>query len=240
MTVETFEEEEWEAGIAGLLGALPMVDPPPGVVERAIDHRPLHAGRTSLLLGLSAVAALGVWIGSDVLRSGNVVPPVSDLVAHHESTADSDSFFGSASAGLTIGSGDDAVTVQMVESDPGLSVALPDGYERTGTFAASEFEQQLFASGASAVSVFSQPGEVVFDELPAGGRTTIDGVPAWIDAGNDTVVIQAADSAVTIVGLDEDEIAEVIRSIPVTNSFLGDVAERLNSLTTQLGFSDLQ
>lgn len=53
---ELFPDEPWESEISSLLGRLEMIDPPPGFIEAAIDHRPLFAGR--LLVGLMAAATV--------------------------------------------------------------------------------------------------------------------------------------------------------------------------------------
>lgn len=193
MTSPSFEEEDWEAGISNMLGALPLVEPPPGLVQNAIDHRPLHAGRTLLLWGCVATFALASWIGFDVATRTDVVPPVSALVAHHD-----------AGAGLSLGL-NDSITVEADES----------------------------------FTMFRQEGAVKFSELPPEGRTTIDGVAAWADPERQTVIVQADDEVVTIVGIDEADVAEVIRDLPPEQSVLEEVAERLNGLTSQIGFADL-
>ncbi len=55
-------DEPWEQEVAGLLGRLPPVEPPAGFLARAVDHRPLHAGRTVVLLAALAAAGLGVTV----------------------------------------------------------------------------------------------------------------------------------------------------------------------------------
>ncbi len=210
MTSPSFEEEDWEAGISSLLGALPLVEPPPGMVDKALDHRPLHAGRIFLLWSCVAAVALVSWIGFDVATRADVVPPVSDLVAHHDASQsgdqadDGDSSLGAAGAGLTIG-GSDSITVE-----------LDDAY-----------------------SVYRQEGVVKLSELPAEGQTTIDGIAAWVDPDQQTVIVQSDDEVVTIVGIDEADVADAIRDLQQEQSVIEQVADRLDGLTSQLGFAEL-
>ena len=202
MTHPSFEEEDWEAGISSMLATLPLVEPPPGLVDHALDHRPLYAGRIFGLFCSVAIVSLVAWVGFDVATRATVVPPVSDLVAHHDATS-GDSTLGAAGAGLTVG--DDKVTVEVDES----------------------------------VTVFRQAGSVSFNDLPAEGRTEIDGVPAWVDPERQTVVVQAGDEVVTIVGVDEADVADVVAGLPTEQSPWDEIAGRLNGLTAQLGFADL-
>ncbi len=236
---ENLTEEAWEADVASLLGGLPFVDPPPGLIDDVLTHRPLHSGRVVLGLGLAAVFAIGAWLGTGNIGGDFVVPPVADLVAQHDVTADeaSDVEVLNSNLGFTVGSGDSAVEIEQV---PGSSDAasLPDGFERRATFAGSELEQQIYASSSSAVSIFIQPGAVDFDDLPAEGRTTIEGVAAWSDPVTMTVVVQTTDSAVTIVGLSESEVSTVVASIEAPGTFADRLGRRVGEWTAQLGFAD--
>lgn len=203
MTEPFIEEEDWEAGISSMLATLPSVEPPPGLVEHALDHRPLHAGRIFMVLCGAAAFVLIGWIGFDVATRATVVPPVSELVAHHDATG-GDSTLGAAGAGLTVG--DDTLSVEVDES----------------------------------VTVFRQPGSVDFLELAPEGRTTIDGVPAWVDPERRTVVVQAGNEVVIIVGVAEEDIPGVVAGLPTEQSPWHEIADRLNSLTSQIGFADLK
>lgn len=245
-TDEFLAEEAWESEVTDLLAGLPFVDPPPGLIDDALNHRPLHAGRTLVGLGVMAVLALGAFVGFGDVDFGGVdgdfvVPPVADLVAQHDATS-SDDVAGdllNPALGFTIGSGADAVQIEPIPDDAASNAAsLPDGFERRATFAGAELEQQVFNSADGAASIFLQPGAVDFDELPAEGRTTIEGVAAWTDPATETVVVQAADATVTIVGLSEAEVATVVASLDRPESFAGSLGGRLAEWTTQLGFAD--
>lgn len=244
---EFLAEEAWEAEVTDLLAGLPFVDPPPGLIDDALDHRPLYAGRTLAGLGVMAVLALGAFVGFGDVDFGGVdgdfvVPPVADLVAQHDATAGDDVAGGdllNPALGFTIGSGTDAVQIEPIpDGDASNTASLPDGFERQATFAGAELEQQVFNSADGAASIFLQPGSVDFDELPAEGRTTIDGVAAWSDPSTETVVVQAADATVTIVGLSEEEVATVVASLERPDSFVSSLGGRLAEWTTQLGFAD--
>lgn len=174
-----WSEEEWEADISALLGSLPLVEPPPGTIEMALNHRPLYAGRTMISLAVVSGLALMLWLGLGLKSQ-----------------------------------------------------------ERT-SFVAAELHKQILVDTNSPASVVAQPGDVPFEELPAFGHTIIEGVPAWTDPSNDLVVVQASDSALAIVGLNETELAAVIESIPRQQSIIDAVADRVNDLTSQLGFTDL-
>jgi len=78
---DDFPDEPWEAEIANMLGGLRTVEPPPGFIDQAIDHRPLFAGRA--LLGLAAAAAL-VFAGSFAMGAfgqPRLVPELSTLTS---------------------------------------------------------------------------------------------------------------------------------------------------------------
>ncbi len=243
---EFLAEEAWEAEVTDLLGGLPFVDPPPGLIDDALNHRPLYAGRTLAGLAALAVLSLGAFVGLGDVDFGGVdgdfvVPPVADLVAQHDATAGdvAGSDLLNPALGFTIGSGNDAVQIEPIpDQDASNAASLPEGFERQATFAGSELEQQVFASTDGAASIFIQPGSVDFDQLPAAGRTTIEGVAAWTDPSTDTVVVQAADATVTIVGLDAAEVATVVQSLDQPASFLGSLGGRLSEWTTQLGFAN--
>lgn len=78
---DLFPDEPWEAEISDLLRGLTPVEPPPGFIDQAIDHRPLFAGR--LLVGLLAAAAavFGVTLALGALGQPRLVPEVSTLTA---------------------------------------------------------------------------------------------------------------------------------------------------------------
>ena len=52
-------EEPWEHNVAAALRGLPIVEPPAGFIDAAVDHRPLHAGRFASALVAVALVGLG-------------------------------------------------------------------------------------------------------------------------------------------------------------------------------------
>lgn len=76
-----FPDEPWEAEIASLLGGLAMVDPPPGFIDQAIDHRPLFAGRTLAGLAVAAMIVLGMSFGLGAFGQPNLAPDLSVLTS---------------------------------------------------------------------------------------------------------------------------------------------------------------
>lgn len=78
---DVFPDEPWEGEISDLLGRLSMVEPPPGFIDQAIDHRPLFAGRS--LAGLALAAAV-LFAGSFALGAfgqPRLVPELSTLTS---------------------------------------------------------------------------------------------------------------------------------------------------------------
>ncbi len=66
----------------------------------------------------------------------------------------------------------------------------------------------------------------------------IDGVLAWVDPHEKVVVLETAESAVTIMGLTPDEVAQAVQDIPRRSS-TASVTDVLNGITRELGFPDL-
>ena len=60
-------DEPWEDEVAAALRGLPTIEPPAGFIDRAVDHRPLHAGRLAAGLAAVALVALGasLSVGAD-------------------------------------------------------------------------------------------------------------------------------------------------------------------------------
>ncbi|MEM9132884.1 MAG: hypothetical protein AAF962_06000 [Actinomycetota bacterium] len=60
-------DEPWEHEVAAALRGMPEIEPPVGFIDRAVDHRPLHAGRMAAALAAVALVALGasLSVGAD-------------------------------------------------------------------------------------------------------------------------------------------------------------------------------
>lgn len=78
---DVFPDEPWEAEISKMLSGLGSVEPPPGFIDQAIDHRPLFAGRA--LVGLLAAAAVvfGATFALGAFGQPRLVPELSTLTA---------------------------------------------------------------------------------------------------------------------------------------------------------------
>ncbi len=225
MSSDLTPEEPWEHEISDLLGSLGMVDPPDGFIARAIDHRPLFAGRITLgLVGL-VVVTLGAALTSGVLDRSSVVPELGALQAQHAA----------ARAGGVDPS--DGRFEPTDEAEPPIEPA-PEMNLMASYLGEEDLRQAVYDLHDDSVSVFSQKGKVDFDDLPDGEQLMVDGVRAWADRERMIVVLEAEDSAVTIVGLTPEAVAEAVADVPRRARGSG-LFDALNSLTRELGFADL-
>lgn len=220
---EFIEEEPWEHQIGSMLGAMPMVDPPAGFIDSAIDHRPLHAGRTILALLALSLLAFSVSVATDAAGRSRVTPDFDELAQRHTA--------------VRAGVFPEGLEVDYRVDTP---VAMPEGFERTGNLAAEDVRQAVYANGNTAVSVFVQDGRPRWDSLAADGRREIDGLDVWFSPTLEVAVIEASNQTVTIVGLPESELADVLGAVPRGGSGVMDRIQRtVNSITEQLGYPDL-
>ncbi len=237
---EFVAEEDWEAGIADLLGAMSMVDPPEGFIDNALDHRPLYAGRSALAASLISVVAAIVIFGSGILGDDVVVPDLEALVTRHSVTEAS--LFDTV---IPLGSTDeDGYVFELIEDGPVAGdslLRLPSSFELEASFKRHNLEQAVFTSGGDAVSVFQERGRVDFEQLVQEGLTKIDGVNAWADPSRTLVIFQAAESTVTIIGLQPEMMGEVAATLDPESdlSTWSKVGQRINRVTRELGFADV-
>ncbi len=225
-----FEEEGWESEISTLLASLPLVEPPPGFLERAVDHRPLFALRGTVALLCGATLALFGVTQVGGLDRHEVVPPVDDLLQRH-ATAEVAMHDGTLESGQGLVRGDDGAS-------PPLS--LPGSLEPQGHIQGGHQDQTLYADDGDAVSVFSQPGRVDWEELPSDGMETLGGVPAWVDPEQELVLVESADAAVTIVGLSPAELVGPLQTLPRrSRGAAAWLRETASAISAQLGFADL-
>lgn len=218
------EEEPWETDIGAMLGGLPMVDPPAGFIDSALDHRPKYAGRS--VVGLCAVSVLAVFAAVLTGAAGRttVAPQIEELAQRH----------------TTVQAGILGPTTGEVDYRIDTPVEMPDGFERTRNLAAEDIRQALYASGETSVSVFVQDGQVRWDALPEDGLTEVDGLQAWVDDSRKIVVVEASNSTVTIVGLPADGVGQVLSTVPRNEqSWFDETQELVESVVGQLGFPRL-
>ncbi|MEM9564827.1 MAG: hypothetical protein AAGA93_19550 [Actinomycetota bacterium] len=223
---ESMTEEPWEGEVGKLLGELPSVDPPDGFIDRAVDRRPLNAGRTMAALGLlTAVLALLSTVG-DAVRPAEVVPEIEDLVARHDlaatvglssdnaDAADRDDPGEAADAGdaAPAGSTGDADDTGDAAMDRGhRPFSLPAGFEAEGEVTVEDVRQAVYARGDEAVSVFVQEGRVDWSALPADRLGRLGELRAWVDQQRAISVIEVDGSIVTVIGLQPAELDEAIQ-----------------------------
>lgn len=236
MTSPTFEpEEDWEGEIGSLLSGLPMVDPPDGFIETALDHRPLYGGRVLASLMMSVFVAVAVALGVGLAADGSVIPEFDRLTERHlaaQATLASDGDAASAASTAEL----EAERLSVIGSDPVLFT--PQGYEPAGTFKAEDLRQAVYEREGTAVSVFIQPGRLDWDALPdSGRRVTISGQEAWVDDAKQITILSAKGETITILGLTVNEVSASVDGVPT-----GDASIYRRSLdlaataAQQLGF----
>lgn len=219
-------EEPWEADIGSMLGRLPSVDPPPGFIDDALDHRPMYAGRTLAAVVTVSVVAMVAAISSGAAGRNLVEPRIDDLALRH-TTAVQAGVLGS------VGSEVDFPVQTPVE--------MPDGFERTHNLEAEDIRQAVYAGGDEAVvSVFVQQGRVQWASLAPAGLTEIDGRKAFFDETRLLTVVETNEDIVTIVGLPLDEVGRALESVGAPERSIWERAnDAVGSITRQLGYPDV-
>ncbi|MEM9651389.1 MAG: hypothetical protein AAGA65_04785 [Actinomycetota bacterium] len=214
------EEEPWEADIGAMLGGLPTVDPPPGFIDAALDHRPKYAARcVAGLCGLSVIA-IALTLVTGAAGRTTVAPRIDELTQRH--TAVQSGVLGTA------------VEVDYRVDTP---IELPAGFERTHNLAAEEIRQAFYDNGDAEVSVFVQDGPVRWDALDRSRLAEVDGVRAWVDEPRNIVVVEASGATVTIIGLPVEDVGQVLESVPRTEQTTIDRSRELvEAIVGQLGF----
>lgn len=221
---EFSEEEPWEADIGAMLHGLPMIDPPVGFIDSALDHRPKYAGRSVAMLCVLSLLAVGAAILTGAAGRTTVTPQIDELANRH----------------TTVQAGILGQTSGEVDYRIDTPVEMPDGFERTRNLAAEDIRQAFYASGETSVSVFVQDGPVRWDALPQDGMTEVDGLQAWVDDARKIVVVEASNNTVTIVGLPVGAVGEVLETVPRTEPSLVDRTQDLvESLVGQFGYPRL-
>lgn len=76
-----FPDEPWEAEISQMLSGLTSVEPPPGFIDQAIDHRPLFAGRSMVGLLAAAAVVFGATFALGAFGQPRLVPDLSTLTS---------------------------------------------------------------------------------------------------------------------------------------------------------------
>jgi hypothetical protein len=217
-------DEPWETEIATLLASLPLIDPPAGFLAKAVDHRPRYALRGTVLLVCGASLAVMGLVRLGTLDRTAVVPAVGELIERHTTTE----------AALEHGA---ELPLDEVEATP---LSLPGSFEEQGHLEGEEPYQAVYLHADKAVSVFSQPGRVDWEGLPSEGMEDLGGVPAWVDPEDELVLVESADSAVTIVGISPSELIIPLQALPQrSRGAVARLREAAAAISAQLGFADL-
>ncbi len=230
------EEEAWEHHVARLLGSLPAVEPPPGFLESAIDHRPLHGGRAAVAALGATVVALSCVVVLGVVGPGRAELSLDWLTSRHAAVA----------AGLNAGSSPSAAISfdALMASNPGVEMAepasdplsMPSDYEHEADLLTEDLRQAVYSHGNEAVSVFEQPGRADFEALGSEGIRRFDGIDAWVDEERQMMVVETQDGVVAVVGLEVDEMADVLADARPHPE--GTLDATVGALMAQLGFPE--
>lgn len=201
-------EEGWEAEVSALLAGLPTVEPPDGFIATALDHPPLHAGRTLVTLAGLALAAVAAVVALGIGSTGGV-PSLDDLAARPMAArativlADD----GGDDDEVDDGGGADGRAEPAAPQGMDPAAHLPAGFEPAASMPVDGVGQYVFHRGDEVVSVFVQRGPVDWSALPDGGqRRHLGDDEAWVDTGRGVAIVQDGDATVTIVGLPAGEL----------------------------------
>ncbi len=225
------DEEPWEREIQDLLGSLPSIEPPQGFIAKALNRRPLFAGRLGLSFAVAAIGVVGASLATGWFGPHEVVPELASITQQHEMSS------ANLLGGLSTVS---SPLFEAVDSEDATTpVTLPSSWARAASYSSDDLTQALYAEGDEAVSVFAERGRVAWGGMSESGRTTINGYPAWVDPDEKIVVLQAANSVVTVVGLTPDEVANLLGDLPDEPEGLWNTAlDVANGLATSVGFPD--
>ncbi|MEM7338327.1 MAG: hypothetical protein AAF467_06760 [Actinomycetota bacterium] len=228
------EEEPWEADVHGLLWDLPDVEPPPGFLAAAVDHRPMHAGRIFTSLVAIAVLGVGATVGVALAADGTVTPEL-DALARQHLVAERD-----------LGGDDAADVLDSDARDAVLGIVgpdVPDSYVPAGHATRNELRQAVFDLGAGeAVSVFVTAGAPDWDAMGSTGhRREVDGAMVWSDDQRQITVVQAGHDTAVIVGVDPDDAADLIAAVAAptpsaTESMMDHITAVAGRLAGPFGF----
>lgn len=175
-----------------LLRALPPVSPlRPLQTGRAVPPPSRRVGRFGLAVGAVAAVWLVVLTIGVSLGSLPVVPDVDQLALQH-AAAD-----GTGPMGFVAMDMDD-----MKESDAAVMDDIGHGMGLDAVFQSDDIVHARYSDGVHAVSIFHEPGEVDWAEMPADGdMEMMDDGPIWRSSMGDVdvLVTQRGDLVVTIV-----------------------------------------
>jgi len=180
-------------GTRRLLRSLPEVEPRRPIVRPDAAPQVQRRSRSRrLAVAVTAVAAVWLVILSVGVGIGSlpVVPDVDQLALQHAAAADG------ADMGFQ------AMTVDQMADDPAVLDDIGHGMVRESIFQSDDVVQVRYSDGVHAVSVFHQPGEVDWDDMPDMGTVKMmDDEPVWLSTMDDVDVLVAerGDLVITVV-----------------------------------------
>ncbi len=177
------------AATRAMLRDLPAVAPRQPLTITLPGRRRRPGGRR-FATAVAAAAAVWVLILSVGVSLGSlpVVPDVDQLAVRHASAAESDMAF-----------------VEMepeAMDDPAIMSDIGHGMGLEAVYQAGALVQARYSDGAHAVSIFHEPGQVDWEELPRSGTLEMmDEGPVWRGSMDDTEVLvtERGDLVVTVV-----------------------------------------
>ncbi|MGI9623605.1 MAG: anti-sigma factor family protein [Acidimicrobiales bacterium] len=203
-----------------LVRGLPMLDLPAGVTQRV---RPAATGGLASQTGsnrfgyrrigvaIAAVAAAWLLILSVGVSLGSlpIVPEVDQLAVQHAAAESGDEM-----------SFAEMDSESMMKKDAAIMADIGHGMGLDAVFQRDDVVHARYSDGEHAVSVFHEPGEVDWDDLPASGE--IEVLPTgkvWRSSmkGVEVLVVQRGDLVVTIVvdgDMDEDMATAASEMVP--------------------------
>lgn len=181
-----------------LLRGLPQLQPSSRWVPRAggVPARPRRPRR----LGLAVAAVAAVWllilsVGVS-LDSLPIVPDVDQLAVQHAAAETGEDPMGFAEMDAD----------KMMDDDPAIMADIGHGMGLEGVFQLHDLVQARYSDGVHAVSVFHEPGEVDWGDMPGSGKVEMmDEGPVWRSTMGDVeVLVTERGSLVVIVVSDGD------------------------------------
>lgn len=198
-----------------LLRGLPQVEPRQPLERVATVPSP---GRHPRRLGMMVAGVAAVWlviltIGVSI-GSLPIVPEVDQLTVQHASASESDM----PMPFVPMDAND------MMADDPAIMPDIGHGMGLEAVYQLDDLVQSRYSDGVHRVSVFHEPGDVDWDDLPSGG--TMEMMPSgqvWrTQMGDfDVLVTERGDLVVTIVAdgdMDDDMAAMASSMVPAVDT----------------------
>jgi hypothetical protein len=198
-----------------LVRGLPQVEPRQPLVRPAAVPEP---GRRTGRIGMMVAGVAAVWlviltIGVSI-GSLPIVPEVDQLTVQHASASETD-----MPMPFVPMDADD-----MMADDPAIMADIGHGMGLEAVYQLDDLVQSRYSDGIHAVSVFHEPGDVDWDDLPSGGTMEMmpDGQIWRMQMGDlDVLVTERGDLVVTIVAdgdMDDDMAVMASSMVPTVDT----------------------